>query len=216
MTTSEQPDFAPTFIKPSDADQVIEIERQELKRMGLATDDIERRLPDASELEDDLHARSFLYHGIYTGTDLIAFGSTEFWTPIDDAQFARNSLTRSLLTIIDRPSKAVSKFPHAINRIAVEESASDVTRFRATHGLLRTITRIADHEDTVIHTVVYNPRNNPIVGPLEDFNFRDTGLRTGLTKTEGVSTKYTRPRRNSVRGKKVPIFSQGFQIATEI
>jgi hypothetical protein len=190
-------EFTTGLIKLQDIDRVISIERQELRRMGLDDDQVDGYVPEASELESDIKRHPGSYLGMYAASELIAFANTGKWTPDDDIPFARNNTEKMMLRISGVLGRHVMDYPMGIFRLGVDQDLDEVSTYRATHGILSSLTRTADFANSNIFMTVYNPAENPSVQPLRDWNFIDTGQHISLENGTVRSAKYFRPKRTS-------------------
>jgi hypothetical protein len=208
-------EFTVANIPPEHVDRVIDLEKQELERIGLSLPEIDACVPNANILGYDMMKRPGAYLGMYTASRLIGFSMIDTWTPSDDIPFTENAFHRGLLRIATLAGRSIVPSPMGLSRLTVDQGLSDVYAYRATHGLIHAITRIAESSEQMIHAVVVDPEKSPLTKPLLEAGFQDSGLR--IRNEEGVerSAKYTRPLKKPSRGHKMPSLSRGLRLAHE-
>jgi hypothetical protein len=203
-------EFTSGLIDPHNVERVINLERQELTRMGLDEEQLESSVPDTLKLERNMIQRPGTYLGVYAASELVGFANTGKWTPNEDVPFAKTSLEKGLLHASDTLGRLILNYPMGIFRIAIDQEKDDIFKYRATYELLRSLSRLADENRSSILMTVYNPGDNPIVQPLIYWDFKDTGQHIGPRDGREVrSAKYIRPKKNYSRGKTIqdPFFS---------
>lgn len=197
-------DFTPRPIDLADIDRVVDIEQQELHRMGFDDEQAALRSPDIAGLEHEITAHPDNYLGVYVADKLIGFGVFGDWTPEDDMPFARNALDRGLIRLSDSLTRRNRKYDLGIFRIGIDNQQLDAYRFRATYSILQSVVKLADYSGRPIYTAIYDPPANPIVDPLLSWGFEDSGRHIGPADKHVHTAKYVRkPITNGSKGEPV-------------
>jgi hypothetical protein len=200
-------DFVPRPVDISDIDRIVEIEQQGFRRFGFDELKIEEITPDPNNLEFEINTHPDNYLGTYVASRLVGFTVLGDWSADDEIPFAHNMVERGLLHLSDTLASKHKQYPIGIFRIGVDQDESEVNRYRIAHGILRTVSLIADSESKAIHMPVYNPPNNPIVAPLLHWDFKDVGRHIGSADHSIYTAKYMRTPKRKQKGKTVGRFA---------